>query len=200
MKIRTYKMVHASGFAPNHNGGILTLACCKPGTREKAEIGDWIAGFTSTAKTAGATPRGQEKLIYLMRVTDKMTFNEYWERYPKKRPGFSSLGDNIYHKDKNGIYVQEPNPVHLDEDKKRDLSSEMVLISTNYKYFGKENPLDISNFRDYIKIPYGRLRWGEVSENDKVMGFIDFVLNQEAKSDINYSDYSKSSSKSCSKK
>ena len=60
MKIITYKMTHATGFAPNHDCGILTLATCKPGVREKAEVGDWIAGFTSTAKNAGKTPRGQE--------------------------------------------------------------------------------------------------------------------------------------------
>jgi hypothetical protein len=193
-------MVHASGFAPNHNGDILSLACCKPGIREKAEVGDWIAGFTSTAKTAGATPRGHEKLIYLMKVTDKMTFNDYWEKYPKKRTEFSSLGDNIYHKNKKGEYDQEPNPIHFYEHKKRDLSSEMVLISTNYKYFGKVKPLDISNYKNHIKIPYGVSRWGQVSENDKVIDFIDFVLKQESKSDINYSAFLKKKSSSFSKK
>ncbi|MDR0867804.1 MAG: hypothetical protein LBP75_04920 [Planctomycetota bacterium] len=40
-KIRTYKMTHATGFAPNISGGVLTLAACKPGIREHAQIGEW---------------------------------------------------------------------------------------------------------------------------------------------------------------
>jgi len=199
-KIRTYKMTHATGFAPNHDCGILTLATCKPGVREKAKIGDWIAGFTSTAKMAGGTQMGKEKLIYLMKVTDKMTFDEYWKKYPPKRPEFSSLGDNIYHKDENGEYVQEPKARHGEEHKKRDLSSDKVLISTEFKYFGAVNPLDCSDYKNDIKIPYGVSRWGQETENEKVTEFINFVMQQETRSDIDYSAASKNKSNSCSKK
>ena len=199
-KIRTYKMTHATGFAPNHDCGILTLATCKPGVREKAKIGDWIAGFTSTAKMAGGTQMGKEKLIYLMKVTDKMTFDEYWKKYPKKRPDFSDLGDNIYHKNENGEYVQVPNKRHFEWDIKRDTSSDKVLISTEFRYFGKENSLEISDFREFVKIPYGPAMYGYISENEKVAEFIDFVMQQETKSDIDYSAVSRNNSSSCSEK
>ena len=200
MKIRIYKMTHATGFAPNYDCGILTLATCKPGIREKAEIGEWIAGFTSTSKTAGGTPRGQERLIYLMKVTDKITFDKYWKKYPRKRPEYSELGDNIYFLE--GIVYKQTDKAkyHTDkEERDKDLLSDKVLISTEFKYFGKENPLDISEYREYIKIPYGVSRWGYESSNDKVAEFIEFVMKQEAKSDIDYSTISIKKANSCSK-
>ena len=200
MKIRAYKMTHATGFAPNHDCGILTLATCKPGIRKKAEIGEWIAGFTSTEKTAGGTPRGQEMLIYLMKVTDKMTFDEYWKKYPQKRPEYSELGDNIYFLEGNSYKQTDKTNYHTEKQvRDKDLSSDKVLISTEFKYFGKENPLDISEYRGFIKIPYGVSRWGNESSNEKVEEFIDFVMKQEAKSDIDYSTVSRKKASSCSK-
>jgi len=199
MKIRAYKMTHATGFAPNHDCGILTLATCKSGIREKAEIGEWIAGFTSTEKTAGGTPRGQERLIYLMKVTNKMTFDEYWKKYPQKRPNkYSDLGDNIYFLEGTVYKQTDKAKYHTGkEDQDKDLTSDKVLISTEFKYFGKENPLDISEYREYIKIPYGVSRWGCESSNDKVAEL--FVMKQEAKSDIDYSTISIKKANSCSK-
>ena len=213
-KIRTYKMTHATGFAPNPNCGILTLATCKPGIREKANLGDWIAGFTSTVKTAGGTPRGKEKLIYLMKVTDKMTFKEYWEQYPQKRPEHSKLGDNIYFWDENeNKYKQTDKASEHKEEwlQERDKSSDKVLISTEFRYFGKENALDISEYQKDIEIPYGPAKYGRFwGPNEKVTEFINFVMAQEAKSDIDYSASSRKSSNldsnpkkktsSCSKK
>jgi hypothetical protein len=110
-KIRTYKMTHDTGFAPNFDGGVLTLATCKPGIREKAEEGEWIAGFTS--KRLNGDPVGQERLVYLGEVSKKLTFGKYWDlcldKRPNKRPKDSSTrleqygrGDNIYANNPDG--------------------------------------------------------------------------------------------------
>ncbi|MCY4463553.1 MAG: hypothetical protein OXC26_24640 [Albidovulum sp.] len=32
------------GFAPNPFHGVRTLACCKPGIRSPAQVGDWVFG------------------------------------------------------------------------------------------------------------------------------------------------------------
>ena len=50
--------------------GVMALATCKHKIRESKKIGDWIAGFTS--KQLCGDPVGQERLIYLMQVTEKM--------------------------------------------------------------------------------------------------------------------------------
>ena len=209
-KIRTYKMTDATGFAPNHDGGILTLATCKPGIREKAEVGKWVAGFTS--KRLNNDEVGKERLVYLMKVTEKMTFAEYWEKYPQKRPEHSKLGDNIYFWDGNDYQQTDKASEHKEEWlQKRDKSSDKVLISTEFRYFGKENPLDISKYKD-IKAPYGPAMYGRCfsEPNEKVTEFTNFVMAQEAKSDIDYAASSRKSSNldpnpkkkssSCSKK
>lgn len=124
-------MTHAAGFAPNIDGGILTLACCKPVIRRNANVGDWIAGFTSTKKTAGATKLGEEKLVYLMQVTEKLTFDEYWEKYPEKRPKTpDDFGDNIYTKEKPSGY--EYFPTDSKEDQER-LEKELEEYNKEHK-------------------------------------------------------------------
>jgi hypothetical protein len=174
-KIRTYKMTHATGFAPNIDGGILTLATCKEHVREAAKEGDWIAGFTS--KELNDDAMGEERLVYLMQVSKKLTYDEYWQKYPEKRPDKSNyFGDNIYTTNPDGYkfvsMTDEAKKQRKEEDKKYknyeknynkyfqienknpmgelmpiDLMSEWVLVSTKYKYFGKTNPLDVSKFK-----------------------------------------------------
>jgi len=214
VKIRTYKMTQATGFAPNFDGGVLTLATCKPGIREKAEVGEWIAGFTSSRLTAGGTKQGEEKLIYLAQITEKITFNQYWKQFPNKRPNKSEpygLGDNIYTFDPEGYefvkmtpeakekfkkkynrdcpaYVQINNGDHICGDMLRDLSSDKVLISQNFKFFGKKHPLDVTRFKKDIRIPLYPAPFGYGTEGKKVQEFIDFVMSQKANPDIDYSE------------
>lgn len=163
-----YKMTDDSGFAPNPYHGILTLATCKPYMRENTKKGDWIAGFTS--KRCGGIPETHERLIYLMKVSEKITYDEYWEQYPQKRnnPNCNEstccgecCGDNIYHKDAKGNYIQEKNGHHNNIDTKiRDLKSEYVLISSEFFYFGEENALEILSEFDIkppkFQTPYGK--------------------------------------------
>ena len=69
-------MVWDAGFAPNPFWGYCTLATCKPKVRLRAEVGDWIVGMGSKVleKRYGI---GYFKLIYAMRVDEKLTFEQY---------------------------------------------------------------------------------------------------------------------------
>ncbi|GHT41965.1 hypothetical protein AGMMS49965_12630 [Bacteroidia bacterium] len=224
-KIRTYKMTHATGYAPNFEGGVLTLAICKPGIREKAEVGEWIAGFTSTRPEAGSTKLGEEKLVYLAQITKKLTFDEYWEQYPEKRPDKSEFGDNQYTTHPNGYecvkitqktkdtykknhkrecrdsaYFQVEGH-HTEDDMPRDLSSDKVIISEKFIWFGAKNPLDVEQFKQSIRVPKYPAPYGYDTDGDNVQTFIDYVLAQKAAPDILYTDSKISSkSKNCSKK
>ncbi len=75
-----YKITRDYGFAPNPFFGYCTLACCKPHIRARANVGDWIIG------TGAIENNLLYHLIFLMRVTEKMTFEEYWsdERFKRK--------------------------------------------------------------------------------------------------------------------
>lgn len=74
-----------TGFAPNPFYGVLTLATCKSNIRRVAKPGDWIAGFTGKPLNP-KQKAGEEKLVYLVRITGKLTFAEYWQLFPEKRP------------------------------------------------------------------------------------------------------------------
>ena len=140
----SYKMTHDSGFAPNPFFGIMTLATCKWMIREKKnpDFDDnlYLAGFTSHELCGEKV--GEERLIYIMKVTEKLTFDEYYNepRFQCKKPSDDSLesksGDNIYFLD-GDIYHQDNNQSHDNcGDMIEDLKSKFVLISNDFYYFG----------------------------------------------------------------
>ena len=102
MHLFSYKLTHDSGFAPNPFGQTLTLATCKPQIRRRKSVNDWIAGFTS--RTLAGHDVGSERLIYLMRVAEKLHMRDYFadSRFQDKVPDMSAegpmakAGDNIY--------------------------------------------------------------------------------------------------------
>jgi hypothetical protein len=88
-----------------------------------------------------------------MRVTETMTFDAYWldQAFFDKRPVRNGsrkmiLGDNIYHHDQNGDWLQEdshhsrPDGSRGDDNVQRDTSADRVLISRHFYYFGREAP------------------------------------------------------------
>ncbi len=145
MKIYSYSITRDYGFAPNPYFGICTLATCKPKIRSGCQIGDWVIGF------GGSNLPTKNKLIFIMEVSEKMSFDEYWEdsRFLIKKPRFDKsikycYGDNIYHHNEAGEWIQE-NSHHSYGDRineknlKTDTGrTDQVLISNNYWYFGDE--------------------------------------------------------------
>ena len=90
-KIRAYKMTHATGFAPNPFGKVLTLACCKPQIRNKTEVGDVIIGIgTDTMERNFRNYCKEEhknasnislnnRIIYVMKVAEVIPWTEYYK-------------------------------------------------------------------------------------------------------------------------
>jgi hypothetical protein len=152
-KLYSYVVLRDFGFAPNPFHGVCTLATCKPGIRAKAAVGDYILG----TGTVQRFPPGQ--MIFAMRVTEVMSFNEYWEnpRFSIKRPVLNGsrkvqYGDNIYHRN-GSAWIQEDshhsyaggvqNPHNLG----RDTSVDRMLISDYFTYWGRVGPLVPNRFR-----------------------------------------------------
>jgi len=76
----SYVVDHDLGFAPNPASGYCTLVHCKFGGHsgrrnivEQADVGDWIVGTGGTSKDSA----GHGKLIYLMRVDEKLPFQRF---------------------------------------------------------------------------------------------------------------------------
>lgn len=131
-----YKIIEDSGGAPCVERNLLSLTLCKPGIRRSAVVGDWIFAFGSNNEDP------QNRLVYVARITEKILDGEYYER-----SAFSSRGDCIYRRQRNGRFVLRPDArFHNDEDvdlRDYDLGeptgyqSAIALLSNDFRYFGK---------------------------------------------------------------
>ena len=149
-RLFSYAMTSDSGFAPNPYHGFMTLACCKPKIRSTADVGDYVIGTYSIDKGRG----GDGHVVYAMRVTDIVTFDEYStkDKFKCKKPSrngdlIAMAGDNIYSRpDSNSPWIQAPS-AHSNTDgsqsiehTKRDTKVNRVLISEDFLYFGGDGP------------------------------------------------------------
>ncbi len=120
-QIFSYVVDHDYGFAPNPEDGLCSLARCKYGTPEKANlvekarIGDWVIGTVgkNNAKSGSNILRGG--MLYAMKVTEKITLKEYVARYPNRRDAQFQGGCD-----------------------RESLSGRFALLSDTYFYFGSK--------------------------------------------------------------
>ncbi len=148
MRLHSYVVRRDFGFAPNPFFGICTLATCKPKIRGVAQIGDWVMG-------TGSKTNGREKHVtYAMRVTETMTFEQYWAdpRFQQKKPNLrgskkQAFGDNIYSRNPgsrkwcqldshHSLKDGSPNPSNV----KADTGTNRILFSEDFVYWGGSGP------------------------------------------------------------
>lgn len=188
----TYVIARDFGFAPNPFHGTCTLATCKPGIRKGAKVGDWILGVGGAELKSA-----NRKCILLMKVTEKISFQDYWEddRFSLKKPcrngsNVKMLGDNIYHKNQLGEWIQEDSH-HSNEDGSenslnlnRDTGkSDHVLVSNYFFYFGDNAiPVDLNSI-NYVSSPgFKKIK---ISDSKAAGDLIESVY-KENKKNLNY--------------
>ena len=155
MIIYSYLLDHDLGLAPNPFGNYCTLAVCKPIIRKSNNLGlgDWVIGTGSGALEKSTGRKLTNKLIYAMKVTDKISLENYWNdsRFQYKKPIMNGtlvtmFGDNFYHKDEKGNWIQDDSThSNLDgtenvEHVKTDTEGKNVLVSEHFYYFGDKAP------------------------------------------------------------
>lgn len=163
MRLHSYVVARDYGFAPNPFFGVCTLATCKPKIRSAATIGDWVTG-------TGSKPTQREKnVVYAMRVTGMMTFEEYWAdpRFQRKKVNLrgskkQAFGDNIYSRDPSTNLWCQANSHHSLKDGRAnhlnveaDTGTNRVLLSNDYVYWGRSGP----------ELPKQFLRYGPLHES-----------------------------------
>lgn len=156
MRLYSYKVARDFGFAPNPFYGLCTLATCKPNIRKAAQVGDWVVG------TGSKPNRLEGRLVFAMEVSETLAFDAYWRdhRFRHKQPNLhgsrmQAYGDNIYHRDAGGGWLQEdshhslkdgsPNPENIKHDTKID----RLLVADDFTYWGAGGPEIPSRFRDW---------------------------------------------------
>jgi hypothetical protein len=124
----SYVVDHDLGFAPNPYDGFCTLVHCKfggtwgkPNIVELADEQDWILGSGGQSKRSA----GNGKIIYLMRVDQKLPFEKYL-----KDPRFQGRSDCFDGGDGNRF----------------------ALVSWTYFYFGK-NALSVAKLPSSLAVP-----------------------------------------------
>lgn len=168
------------GAAPNPYWGICTLTICKPLIRRVAKEGDWVAGIGSKNSPIGDI---SDHVVYAMKITKKMTMQEYDDfckkKYPKKIPDWYNedfrhrVGDCIYD------FSDELNPkirksVHTEKNKEKDLSGKNALISNHFYYFG-DKPIPLpDNLKAIIKEGQGHK---STSNKPYTNDFINWIEN-----------------------
>ena len=187
MRCYVYVVARDFGFAPNPFYGRCTLATCKPRIRNSASIGDWVIGWGSSAHNFSGY------LIYAMLVDQKLHFNDYWnsKEFRCKRSVLNGslkqmYGDNIYHFNNSQMSWVQADSHHSHEDgsenennKKRDLSSEYVLISSRFWYFGG-NPLRLpTRFRrEGSNICWSGRNYRIIQDENLISQFISWLETQ----------------------
>lgn len=101
--------------------------------------------------------------MYAMRVTDALSFDEYWKdaRFQAKKPNLrgskkQAFGDNIYHRNrKTGGWMQadshhsQPDGTPNGRNIANDTQADRMLASEDFVYWGGEGPQIPKNFRNY---------------------------------------------------
>lgn len=143
----SYVVAHDTGVAPNPFHGFCTLAVCKPRIRRAAAVGDWIIG---TGSDAGGKGLG-DSVVFAMRVTEAMTFDDYWNdpRFRRKRPSLDldralevAFGDNFYYRSAHDptTWCQVPADHCSDSSLEHDTRVDRVMISDDFVYWGGDGP------------------------------------------------------------
>lgn len=186
MKLYSYIVTRDFGFAPNPFHGYCTLATCKPKIRRNADIGDIVVGIGSAAKGSSY----KNRLIYAMVVSEKLTYDEYWncDKFKCKRPSMHGskkkmYGDNIYHmSEETKEIIQEDSHHSLEHgvtnilNYSRDVPGKCVLVAEEFWYWG----------RDAINLPPQFLRLanigiGHITINDPsfIQSFLTWLRNMQ---------------------
>lgn len=147
-----YKLMVDSGGAPCVHRNLLSLAICKPSIRASAQVGDWILGF-------GAKSTIGEKLIYIAEVTDKLSNGTYYED-----PRFQTRPDCIY-RWRRGRLSWQPGSRFHEGGQEKDIGPPphhraMVLLSTNFRYLGKDGTEDYKSAYPVIAKAVAALKQG----------------------------------------
>jgi len=168
-RVYVYKLTVDSGGAPCVNGGLLTLALCKPRIRTSARRGDLIIGFGANG------PPMANRLIYIAEVTEEpLVHGSYYEN-----AAYSARGDCIYERASDGQFVRRATArFHNDSDhRERDLGSwpayqkATVLLSRDFQYLGKEGTVDyVGHYPLTAQLVKGMKRSHRVNYDQTLLG------------------------------
>ena len=140
-----YRMTSDTGFAPCAENGLLSLACCKGGQMRGDKVINTGLRYRIGAKKNNVDYSKddvyilgtyKDKMLYLARVTDVVTMEQYYSGMSKGRT------DDIYKMVNGGLVRNDwlrDNNVHTKPGRViRDIAGKYVLLSDDYIYLGED--------------------------------------------------------------
>lgn len=139
-----YRLTDDAGFAPCAENGLLSLACCKGGQIRKGKvINTGLRHRIGTHREANYETDDvyilgiyKNKMLYLAKVTNVVTMEEYFDGMSKGRT------DDIYSL-VNGELVRnnklKDKKVHTEPNRiRKDIAGKYVVLSNDYIYLGRD--------------------------------------------------------------
>ncbi|MCY4321556.1 MAG: hypothetical protein OXC37_04015 [Bdellovibrionaceae bacterium] len=140
-------------------------------------------------------------MIYAMKVTEKMSFDEYWKnkKFAQKKANSKSTkkrhGDNIYYKNSQGKIIQGKAFFHKNKENiKHDIKGENVLISDYFFYFGEKSINLSEDFKKLVsQLSIGHKYKKLEKKGNKLINFLQkqYENNKLYGKPINYTDKKK---------
>ncbi len=161
-RIYFYKLTADNGGAPCVQDGLLSLAICKPMIRSNAGMEDLIFGFAANSL------HPDNRLLYIAQVTDRLQNGDY---YTKGR--FAHREDCIYERRgdhfvwRQGALHHGPNDLVHDLGEYPGYLRANVLLSTNFRYFGRNGRADYKSRYPLIRKAVEHLGQGHRTHHDR---------------------------------
>lgn len=125
-RILRYILQHDSGMAPCIDGGLVSLATCKPKIRASAKRGEWVIGFRPSP-----APRGL--VVWAGRVACSVAVGEYECQHRGRKDAVYLLKPDGQYKRLNPYYHQTP-----DQFRKDTTAPVLIFNKLATWYFGRE--------------------------------------------------------------
>lgn len=160
-KIYFYKLTTDNGGAPFAQGGLLSLAICKPMIRSAAKRGDLIFGFAANSLYS------DNRLLYIARVTKTLPYGWYYttKKYARREDCIYTRRGDCFVWRKGALHH---GPEHLVHDLGRypDYAKANVLLSEDFRYFGKNGSAEYKGRYPLVKKAVERLGRGHRTHHD----------------------------------
>ena len=126
-----------------------------------------------------------------MRVTETVSFNQYWSdsRFQNKRPNLhgskkQAFGENIYHRESDSVEWDQENSHHTYSDGttnfnnvSNDTQSDRILLSNDFVYWGGDGPKLPSEFTGSMIDIRARRGYRNKFPEPLLKSFVDWMRN-----------------------
>lgn len=141
-RLYVYKVRYDDGTAPCIQGGVLSLALCKPAVRATARVGDTLIGFAAKSMCA------DQRLVYAAVVTERLVDGTYYReaRWRSRPDCIYAWRDGAFHRKRDAAVHDAAADILHDLGEAPAYSRANVLVSDNFRCYAESRPADHARY------------------------------------------------------